>query len=184
MKEEVNPPLPKRPPLRHGIPTMYADLIMRSRTEARWAALFDAIGWDWEYEPYELEGWIPDFLVRLPKMDFLVEIKSTSEDFFAAQQKINRTSYEGIALVVGQGLDGEVLGFIREPDGPGFMWSEADVYFCLNCGKISIRPAAHNWFCRQCGNGHGKTHIGHYDIQSTFKRCTNRTQWQPEELYR
>ncbi len=29
--------------------------------EARWAAFFDVVNWDWEYEPVDLNGWIPDF---------------------------------------------------------------------------------------------------------------------------
>ena len=42
---------------------MYANVLFRSRLEARWAAFFDLIGWNWEYEPIDLEGWTPDFRV-------------------------------------------------------------------------------------------------------------------------
>lgn len=34
-----------------AIPTKYRGLQMRSRIEARWAAMFDRVGWPWEYEP-------------------------------------------------------------------------------------------------------------------------------------
>jgi hypothetical protein len=48
-----------------AIPTMYRDVQMRSRTEARWAEFFDMIGVDWQYEPegYEAGGvrYLPDF---------------------------------------------------------------------------------------------------------------------------
>jgi hypothetical protein len=44
-------------------PTTYSDTVFRSRLEARWAAFFDLIGWDWQYEPIDLEGWTPDFYV-------------------------------------------------------------------------------------------------------------------------
>lgn len=47
-----------------AIPTMYAGVQFRSRLEARWAAFFDLIGWKWEYEPFDLPGYIPDFRVR------------------------------------------------------------------------------------------------------------------------
>ena len=47
-------------------PTTYAGTRFRSRLEARWAAMFDLIGWHWEYEPVDLPGWVPDFYVRFP----------------------------------------------------------------------------------------------------------------------
>jgi hypothetical protein len=51
-----------------AIETRYAGCRFRSRLEARWAVLFDALGFAWEYEPegYELGelGWyLPDFRV-------------------------------------------------------------------------------------------------------------------------
>lgn len=180
MKEEVRPPRTARPQLRRGIPTMFQGVLMRSRTEARWAAFFVAVGWRWSYEPYDYEGWIPDFLIRLEKMDALVEIKSTDEDFAVAKQKIARTSYDGIVIVLGQDIEGGVLGEIREPDGPGYVWSALDVFFCLSCGKVSVRPIERCWRCRRCGDGYGNTHIGTYDAQATFRHCSNRVQWMPE----
>lgn len=47
-------------------PTRYKGVLFRSRLEARWAAFFDLIGWRWEYEPFDLDGWTPDFLVEFP----------------------------------------------------------------------------------------------------------------------
>lgn len=44
-------------------PTTYAGVNFRSRLEARWAAFFDLAGWRWEYEPVDLVGWSPDFLL-------------------------------------------------------------------------------------------------------------------------
>lgn len=41
--------------------TFYNGVWFRSRLEARWAAFFDLIGWQWEYEPIDLVGWSPDF---------------------------------------------------------------------------------------------------------------------------
>lgn len=55
-----------------AIPTRYNGVNFRSRLEARWAAFFDLCGWTWEYEPFDLRGWIPDF--RLEGR-LLVEIK-------------------------------------------------------------------------------------------------------------
>jgi len=57
-----------------GIPTIYAGVQFRSRLEAKWAAFFDLIGWRWEYEPFDLAGWIPDFLL-IGASSVLVEVK-------------------------------------------------------------------------------------------------------------
>ena len=46
-----------------AIPTVYAGVTFRSGLEARWAAFFDLLGIDWQYEPCRLDGWVPDFLV-------------------------------------------------------------------------------------------------------------------------
>ncbi len=47
--------------------TEYNQVVFRSRLEARWAATFDLLGWRWEYEPFDLDGWVPDFRLNLPK---------------------------------------------------------------------------------------------------------------------
>lgn len=47
-------------------PTKYNGVRFRSRLEARWAAFFDLIGWKWEYEPIDINGWTPDFRVTWP----------------------------------------------------------------------------------------------------------------------
>lgn len=61
-----------------AIETKYKDYRFRSRTEAKWAIFFDAMGIEWEYEPegYDLgeAGWyLPDFW--LPYFKMWVEIK-------------------------------------------------------------------------------------------------------------
>lgn len=61
----------------YGIPTCYLGRQYRSRLEARWAAFFGLLGWDFEYEPFDLQGWIPDFI--LPKAKVLVEVKPVTE---------------------------------------------------------------------------------------------------------
>jgi hypothetical protein len=46
-----------------AIPTTHRGLNMRSRLEAIWAEVFTQLGWNWYYEPLELDGWIPDFVI-------------------------------------------------------------------------------------------------------------------------
>jgi hypothetical protein len=66
-----------------AIPTIYEGVRFRSRLEARWAAFFDLAGWPWEYEPFDLEGWCPDFRL-LGKIPGLVEVKPIDFAFAAS----------------------------------------------------------------------------------------------------
>lgn len=50
-------------------PTLYKGVLYRSRLEARWAAFFGLCLWEHEYEPIDLEGWTPDFYVKIPCKD-------------------------------------------------------------------------------------------------------------------
>lgn len=60
-----------------AIPTVYRGRKYRSRLEARWAAFFDRLGIEHEYEPFDLGKWSPDFL--LPEWNVLVEVKPITE---------------------------------------------------------------------------------------------------------
>jgi len=43
----------------HSIPTTGIQCIrFRSRIEAQWAEMFTKLGWEWEYEPIDLNGYI------------------------------------------------------------------------------------------------------------------------------
>jgi hypothetical protein len=74
--------------------TPYRGFRFRSRLEARWARLFDIIGWAWKYEvDYFTDGrqeYVPDFW--LPDRDCFWEVKPdvsamTDEDHELAQDK-------------------------------------------------------------------------------------------------
>lgn len=62
------------------IQTRYAGCHFRSRTEAKWAVFYDAMGWKWQYEP---EGYgdgktayLPDFFVTTPDgSEFIADVK-------------------------------------------------------------------------------------------------------------
>lgn len=62
-----------------AIPTLYSGTLFRSRLEARWAAFFDLAGWQWDYEPFDLDGWAPDLKIKtVDHSEFLCEIKPIS----------------------------------------------------------------------------------------------------------
>jgi hypothetical protein len=77
-------------PLIGSIPTYYHGVQYRSRLEARWAAFFRACGWLADYEPLDLPGYIPDFLLRWPAGQHLVEVKpaTTPEGLIAVRVKL------------------------------------------------------------------------------------------------
>jgi hypothetical protein len=56
-----------------AIETAYRGATFRSRLEARWAAYFDLRGWPWVYEPWDGNGYIPDFI--LTDWQALVEVR-------------------------------------------------------------------------------------------------------------
>lgn len=58
-----------------AIPTFYNNVQFRSRLEARWAAFFDLCGWKWDYEPFDLDGWAPDFKITSGQVVALAEVK-------------------------------------------------------------------------------------------------------------
>jgi hypothetical protein len=68
---------------------------MRSRLEARWARWFDLQGWEWEYEPLDLAGWLPDFALTVPEVGaLLVECKPalSTDRLTAAGNKAERAT--------------------------------------------------------------------------------------------
>lgn len=87
-----------------GIKTESKGRIYRSRLEAKWASFFDSLGWKYEYEPIDLNGWIPDFMIFGHK-PILVEVKPIyhfADDFDLAHEleKANDTDNEILVLGV------------------------------------------------------------------------------------
>ncbi len=68
--------MPRRVSSIKAIPTNYRGVAMRSRLEARWASMLDALQWPWEYEPDLQAGFvIPDFLLPRFTHAVLLECK-------------------------------------------------------------------------------------------------------------
>jgi hypothetical protein len=104
-----------------SIPTTYKNVHFRSRLEAKWAAFFDLLGWKWQYEPLDLNGYIPDFALEGME-SVLVEVKPamsiTKLEPFT--EKLNSIEWSGEILLLGtrpfESLEFDVagLGLIRE----------------------------------------------------------------------
>lgn len=117
-----------------GIPTTYKSYRFRSRLEAKWARFFDLLNWEWEYEPFDLNGWIPDFALighkgNSPGQErfrrdspVLVEIKPILTFDQEVADKISKAGRDYELLLLGLApkftgslyTDGPTLGWLAE----------------------------------------------------------------------
>src|SRR3954469_17021749 len=151
-----------------AIPTKYGGVQFQSRLEARWAAMFDRLHWEWEYEPLDFRRYIPDFVVFFPAGPVLVEVKpglTVIELIRGAAGKIDGCEWksENIddALIVGavwspRGSFDASAGALRQnptwnQPGGDSGWGEGAWITCSECGRISIRQETHLWRCIACG---------------------------------
>ena len=143
-------------------PTLYQGVQFRSRLEARWAAFFDLAGWGWDYEPIDLVGWVPDFIVTIPcshsecddKHVLFAEVKPymTLKEFSGHEcTKYPYGGYEG------------------HPQIP----ADSGACFGLNPG-VTYWEMAH-------GAGGGEedvySRLPNSDVESIWKRAGNTVQW-------
>lgn len=173
----------------NAIPTMYNGLQMRSRLEARWAAFFDTVGWPWHYEPFDLQGYIPDFVLLLHK-PILVEVKPAStivnhrlvfdvdED---PRSKIEESGWEHEALIVGNyPMEHSGQWMLGESYEPEWCWSLAPMMRCRNCKKLSFHSACGSFGCRVHRSGCGDEDLGDpalSDIWTAWAIASNQTRW-------
>jgi hypothetical protein len=71
-----------------SIETIVGDTRYRSRTEARWATFFEALGVDFDYEPERIqlssgESYLPDFY--LPQFKAYLEVKADNDAIVTAE---------------------------------------------------------------------------------------------------
>lgn len=84
-----------------AIPTEYGGVRFRSLLEARWAAWFDLSDYRWTYEPFELAGYIPDFLVKRGGQEWIHEIKPATcvDDLWPHIEKLETCGWKGALIL-------------------------------------------------------------------------------------
>ncbi len=175
---------------RSGIPTRHLETNFRSRLEARWASFFDLIGWRWTYEPFDADGWIPDFLIA-GDAPFLVEVGPVallSEFSTKAAKPLAAvapypTLIAGISPTV---LAQETAGYLTT-DGGGAGTANADWAICGSCGAISIFHEFGEFRLRPCGHMADEHPILAFlerDVSVLWARAGNRVQWKPPRARR
>jgi hypothetical protein len=164
-------------PRKFAIPTLYNGVKFRSRLEARYAAFFDELDWRWKYEALELDSYLPDFLILFEKRPLLFEVKGFDEELRAAQLKIEMSGWDGDSLIACGDVDGQTIGHVNIAHPELRTWEEADVFFCINCGRVAVAAGGGSWRCRHCGAREG--HVGSYDPEEAWNKAGNRVQWSP-----
>jgi hypothetical protein len=183
----------------NAIPTNYNGINFRSRLEAKWARFFDLLGWKWDYEPVDFDGYIPDFYLHGDKPCF-VEIKPAmrvselitlnEQSYTAMQGTGKRMLYLGAAINITDprcpydgNEDCEFIGtmvdFLTEKDEDGDFVYEGDyAYFidCYKCGGVSFTGVNLGW-ASHCCDAHTKHHSTVTDVCHLWKEATNTTQY-------
>lgn len=182
--------------MREGIITFYKGRRYRSRLEAKWASFFDLMGWRYEYEPYDLPGWIPDFLL-LGHQRTLVEVKPyTTLDEFDIKKIVQATAAYHEAprevLLLGASLfdaddweDGVVLGWLGELIVDHATNRLVDVEFdeavlCESALGFGFFHASQNWKDRVTGMDHRQHQVVSKEkIAPLWQQSGNIAQWEP-----
>jgi len=177
-----------------SIPTMFAGIQMRSRLEARWASFFTNCGWQWTYEPFDAEGWAPDFALHMPAGNIFVEVKpiltpsviSVFKKFAIPHVDDNETR----TLLVGSGpiFDG-IIGVSAASVGVGFgrgtSIADGDDIGIGICGgrgcSVGMSPIYADYTCWVCGAYDGNPAHDHAGagIKKKWADACNRSQWRP-----
>lgn len=160
----------------------------------------NCIGWEdwWDYEPIDLAGYIPDFVITPPSApQFILEVKPalTWEELESHPDlvKIQQSGWKGEVLVVGTQpiwyTDcGDAIGLLAERVEDQFAWGPALCMFCENMDGGGFRYSAMDF----CHGTHGYNHrcCGSYDGNScvldrsdmpwrAWKAAGNTTRWKP-----
>lgn len=184
----------------YGIPTEYRGYIFRSRLEAKWAAFFDLLGWRYEYESCDFDGWIPDFVIFGAKPIY-VEVKPVSDFPEDVAAKIDASGCEDETLIVGLTLIQEntsyspslYIGWLNENDteqGWGMGWGLAPLGRWIGNdsakkgdGRIGFCHYEGSYHDRITGAYDGGSHgqpISNEEVVELWHKAANIVQWQPK----
>lgn len=182
-------------PTRPGIPTAYAGVNFRSRLEAKWAAFFDLVGWEWTYEPLDAGGYIPDFLIHGERPMFIeVGPCVTADDYAdkAAKPDASAADLRHDVLVVGVSPVAPMpnshavwqrraltAGMLGEYDGESLTWGSG---VWAREASMSVIHDSMSYAYRPQGDGDGGSpdvNVSRSWIDALWAKAGNETQWRP-----
>ncbi len=175
-----------------AIPQIYNGVQFRSRLEASWAAFFDQLSWKWEYEPFDLDGWLPDFKISAPidrSSSLLVEIKpydfsSDEKDVRDISEKIFH-AHQDETLLLGLAPFGEGIGYLLSPPSENNWCTGSPDIAVLNKNESHYDISAFygSYAFRFSGEYNGDHHLRYVDnntIERLWKNARNDTQWKKQ----
>jgi len=158
---------------------------------------FDLIEWRWTYEPVDVDGYIPDFLIHGPNA-FYVEVGPvlTLAEFQAKAEKADRASTElgrdvlvvGISPIADLRLDSGhiaagLLGEYGTYEGETTLdWAAAPWAWCRTCQRFAIYHGYQSYDHRPCGEaGHDRENpfAGAVQLEDLWAEAGNTVQWRP-----
>lgn len=170
-----------------GVPTFYNGTQFRSRLESRWAAFADMAGWGWVYEPFDGDGYLPDFCFTIGARNLLVEVKpvATTDDAETYLPKILAgiaQMWESDLIICGiNPLRTLYVDFLNGPED----WNANTATFtdCDHChNSLNLHPSnvSYNCFQTDCGR-YNKPMPGAQDgyIDMLWRKAGNDTRWMP-----
>lgn len=172
-----------------GIPTTYKSTRFRSRLEARWAAFFDLLGWSWVYEPFDGDGWIPDFLIEGPA-PVLIEVGpcidrpdyETKAEDGANRHVLMPTLVLGVSPT--PSFDPEWLhptaGLLTRDGEWDVTSSTARWAACHVCREFGVYHTTGSFRLRPCGDHDGDNHLGYLassELSHLWRLAGNDVQW-------
>jgi hypothetical protein len=160
---------------RRGIQTVYAGINFRSRHEATWAAFFDGLGLKWDFEPEDLDGYIPDFRINFKLHPLLVEIKPNDKNIDLDKSKIDCSGWDGDVAILISGAD-RFVGWFREDN----TWDRAVLAACLVCTKPTIVHEGGRWACRSCAASNRSIWWA-FNARPAWADAKNKAQWRPKK---
>ena len=179
-----------------AIPTVFGGVEYRSRLEARWGAFFTLLGWDHLYEPLDLDGWAPDFMIRGAAGVTLIEVKpeinvDTMRAFRMAAPPSSRSILVGAAptitewqTTIGVGWGDGVVGYMSHEDDPEpTSVGHLEDILVGRCGGgaggcgLGMCPADGAWSCWRCNAYDGNPAWDDGVIDGLWKRACNLTKW-------
>jgi hypothetical protein len=165
-----------------GIETEYKGIMFRSRLEVRWAKFFDRMGWEWEYEPIDLNGYIPDFILKF-KEPLLVEVKPEMDinQLNQYKDKLVNSGWKGPMMIVGATIWFDCcqccLGRLLLNDKTnGYFFDNAILVKCIE-KHYTIIEEFMSWACKVCGyydGDHGFSKVEKDDIESIWRECSEK----------
>lgn len=191
---------------RHAIPTAYRGIEFRSRLEAQWAVFFDQFKIEWEYEPFDLAGYIPDFV--LPgDSPVLVDVKpiSTAQGYWERAEELEDLlggwSYDGWnddVLILGIrpsilpesnigalgesnfGMD-QLSEEVNQDEDPAWCFGAGVFGLCFECLSHGFSHESCSFTYRPCGHypGGAQHHADQDEIDQAWAHAKQVTRWLP-----